>query len=164
MACAQTGSGKTVSFSFFSSNKYSLFNQWLFRLLFFYQSYQIYLNIMRMNYLKNIIHHHLFVLLFHRHVNLLYKQKVKQENLPIKLLLYLVCYLEQKKFFSRLIISWIGSAVGGHDMFTVSDRLREGCHILSATTGRLKDMVEKGRVSWIKIFNIKILNFYERFH
>ena len=40
-----------------------------------------------------------------------------------------------------------GSAVGGHDMFAVSDRLREGCHILSATTGRLKDMVDKGRVS-----------------
>ncbi|CAF0824494.1 unnamed protein product [Adineta steineri] len=39
------------------------------------------------------------------------------------------------------------SAVGGHDMYTVSDRLKEGCHILSATTGRLKDMVEKGRVS-----------------
>lgn len=32
-------------------------------------------------------------------------------------------------------------------MFSVTDRLREGCHILSATTGRLKDMVEKGRVS-----------------
>ena len=32
-------------------------------------------------------------------------------------------------------------------MFAVTDRLREGCHILSATTGRLKDMVEKGRVS-----------------
>ena len=31
-------------------------------------------------------------------------------------------------------------------MFAVSDRLREGCHILSATTGRLKDMVDKGRV------------------
>ncbi|CAF2080375.1 unnamed protein product [Rotaria magnacalcarata] len=30
------------------------------------------------------------------------------------------------------------SAVGGHDMFTVSDRLRQGCHILSAATGRLK--------------------------
>jgi superfamily II DNA/RNA helicase len=41
----------------------------------------------------------------------------------------------------------IGSAVGGLDMFTVTDRLQEGCHILSATTGRLKDMVEKGRVS-----------------
>ncbi|CAF3473094.1 unnamed protein product [Rotaria sp. Silwood1] len=39
------------------------------------------------------------------------------------------------------------SVVGGHDMYAVSDRLREGCHILSATTGRLKDMVEKGRVS-----------------
>ncbi|CAF0736419.1 unnamed protein product [Adineta steineri] len=39
------------------------------------------------------------------------------------------------------------SAVGGHDMYTVSDRLKEGCHILSATAGRLKDMVEKGRVS-----------------
>ena len=34
-------------------------------------------------------------------------------------------------------------------MFTVTDRLREGCHILSATTGRLKDMVEKGRVNLI---------------
>lgn len=45
--------------------------------------------------------------------------------------------------------SSLGSAVGGLDMFTVSDRLREGCHILSATTGRLKDMVEKGRVSKI---------------
>jgi len=43
------------------------------------------------------------------------------------------------------------SAVGGHDMFTVSDRLREGCHILSATTGRLKDMVEKGRISLKKV-------------
>ncbi|CAF1058937.1 unnamed protein product [Adineta steineri] len=43
------------------------------------------------------------------------------------------------------------SAVGGHDMFTVTDRLREGCHILSATTGRLKDMVEKGRISLKKV-------------
>ncbi|CAF1143633.1 unnamed protein product [Rotaria sp. Silwood1] len=43
------------------------------------------------------------------------------------------------------------SAVGGHDMFTVTDRLREGCHILSATTGRLKDMVEKGRISLRKV-------------
>ncbi|CAF2098759.1 unnamed protein product, partial [Rotaria magnacalcarata] len=43
------------------------------------------------------------------------------------------------------------SAVGGHDMFTVSDRLRQGCHILSATTGRLKDMVEKGRISLKKV-------------
>ncbi|CAF2903123.1 unnamed protein product [Rotaria sp. Silwood2] len=43
------------------------------------------------------------------------------------------------------------SAVGGHDMYAVSDRLREGCHILSATTGRLKDMVEKGRVSLRKV-------------
>lgn len=43
------------------------------------------------------------------------------------------------------------SAVGGLDMFTVSDRLREGCHILSATTGRLKDMVEKGRISLKKV-------------
>lgn len=33
-------------------------------------------------------------------------------------------------------------------MYTVSDRLREGCHILSGTTGRLKDMVEKGRVNF----------------
>ncbi|CAF5060560.1 unnamed protein product, partial [Rotaria magnacalcarata] len=37
------------------------------------------------------------------------------------------------------------------DMFTVSDRLRQGCHILSATTGRLKDMVEKGRISLKKV-------------
>ncbi|CAF2478367.1 unnamed protein product [Rotaria sp. Silwood2] len=43
------------------------------------------------------------------------------------------------------------SAVGGHDMYAVSDRLREGCHILSAITGRLKDMVEKGRVSLRKV-------------
>jgi probable ATP-dependent RNA helicase DDX4 len=43
------------------------------------------------------------------------------------------------------------SAIGGHDMFAVTDRLREGCHILSATTGRLKDMVEKGRVSLKKV-------------
>ncbi|CAF0891025.1 unnamed protein product [Didymodactylos carnosus] len=43
------------------------------------------------------------------------------------------------------------SVVGGHDMFTVSDRLRDGCHILSATTGRLKDMVEKGRISLRKV-------------
>ncbi|CAF0910812.1 unnamed protein product [Adineta ricciae] len=43
------------------------------------------------------------------------------------------------------------SAVGGHDTFAVSDRLREGCHILSATTGRLKDMVEKGRISLKKV-------------
>ncbi|CAF3249172.1 unnamed protein product [Rotaria sp. Silwood2] len=43
------------------------------------------------------------------------------------------------------------SAVGGLDMFTVTDRLREGCHILSATTGRLKDMVEKGRISLKKV-------------
>ncbi|UJR36051.1 hypothetical protein I4U23_028788 [Adineta vaga] len=43
------------------------------------------------------------------------------------------------------------SAVGGHDTYAVSDRLREGCHILSATTGRLKDMVEKGRISLKKV-------------
>lgn len=50
----------------------------------------------------------------------------------------------------------IGSAVGGHDMFTVSDRLRQGCHVLSATTGRLKDMVEKGRVNFpITLFFVK---------
>jgi superfamily II DNA/RNA helicase len=54
--------------------------------------------------------------------------------------------------------------VGGHDMYTVSDRLREGCHILSATTGRLKDMVEKGRVSLNLILSIPISNFYLRFH
>ena len=29
-------------------------------------------------------------------------------------------------------------------------RLQEGCHILSATTGRLKDMVERGRVSFVE--------------
>jgi superfamily II DNA/RNA helicase len=45
-------------------------------------------------------------------------------------------------------------------MFTVSDRLRDGCHILSATTGRLKDMVEKGRVRLILVFNIKNLQFF----
>lgn len=39
-------------------------------------------------------------------------------------------------------------------MFAVTDRLREGCHILSATTGRLKDMVEKGRVCLIKYISI----------
>ncbi len=44
-------------------------------------------------------------------------------------------------------------------MYTVSDRLREGCHILSATTGRLKDMVEKGRVSLNLIFDYKNLQF-----
>ncbi|CAF1027635.1 unnamed protein product [Rotaria sordida] len=43
------------------------------------------------------------------------------------------------------------SAVGGQDMYAVSDRPREGCHILSATIGRLKDMVEKGRVSLKKV-------------
>ena len=34
-------------------------------------------------------------------------------------------------------------------MFYISNRLREDCHILSATTGRLKDMVEKHRVNLI---------------
>ena len=53
----------------------------------------------------------------------------------------------------------LGSAVGGYDMYTVTDRLREGCHILSATTGRLKDMVEKGRVNFQSISNIKLLHF-----
>ena len=43
-------------------------------------------------------------------------------------------------------------------MFTVTDRLREGCHILSATTGRLKDMVEKGRVNSEKMIKIFILS------
>jgi superfamily II DNA/RNA helicase len=45
-------------------------------------------------------------------------------------------------------------------MFTVSDRLRDGCHILSATTGRLKDMVEKGRVNFNRISNINIYFFF----
>jgi superfamily II DNA/RNA helicase len=45
-------------------------------------------------------------------------------------------------------------------MFTVSDRLRDGCHILSATTGRLKDMVEKGRVNFNRISNINIHFFF----
>lgn len=44
-------------------------------------------------------------------------------------------------------------------MFAVTDRLREGCHILSATTGRLKDMVEKGRVSKSLSLEEKILHF-----
>jgi superfamily II DNA/RNA helicase len=48
-------------------------------------------------------------------------------------------------------------------MFTVSDRLREGCHILSATTGRLKDMVEKGRVSFIQFLTIKSKSFISGF-
>ncbi|CAF1568035.1 unnamed protein product [Adineta ricciae] len=43
------------------------------------------------------------------------------------------------------------SAVGGHDTMAVAARLQEGCHILSATTGRLKDMVEKGRISLKKV-------------
>lgn len=55
-------------------------------------------------------------------------------------------YVRSKKKNLPHLIRILGSAIGGHDMFTVSDRLREGCHILSATTGRLKDMVEKGRV------------------
>jgi superfamily II DNA/RNA helicase len=44
-------------------------------------------------------------------------------------------------------------------MFTVTDRLREGCHILSATTGRLKDMVEKGRVRRNLFFEMKFSKF-----
>ena len=44
-------------------------------------------------------------------------------------------------------------------MITVSDRLREGCHILSATTGRLKDMVEKNLVNYHFILNINIRSF-----
>lgn len=40
-----------------------------------------------------------------------------------------------------------GSAVDGHDMSAVSDRLRHGCHILSATTACLTDRVNKGQVS-----------------
>jgi hypothetical protein len=45
-------------------------------------------------------------------------------------------------------------------MFAVTDRLREGCHILSATTGRLKDMVEKGRVNFNSILNINIFHLF----
>jgi superfamily II DNA/RNA helicase len=44
-------------------------------------------------------------------------------------------------------------------MFTVTDRLREGCHILSATTGRLKDMVEKGRVRRNSFIEMKFSKF-----
>ncbi|CAF4524780.1 unnamed protein product [Rotaria socialis] len=40
------------------------------------------------------------------------------------------------------------STVGDH---TVSDPLRQGCHILSATTDCLKDMVEKDRISLKKV-------------
>jgi superfamily II DNA/RNA helicase len=43
----------------------------------------------------------------------------------------------------------IGSVIGGHDMHMISNRLEGGCHILSATAGRLKDMVEKDRVNLI---------------
>ncbi|CAF2104220.1 unnamed protein product [Rotaria magnacalcarata] len=43
------------------------------------------------------------------------------------------------------------SAADGHGMLTVSDRLREGCHILSSTIDRLKDMVENNRISLKKV-------------
>ncbi|CAF1423083.1 unnamed protein product [Rotaria sp. Silwood1] len=36
-------------------------------------------------------------------------------------------------------------------MFYICNRLREGCHILSATTGRLKDMLEKHQISLTKV-------------
>ncbi|CAF1240329.1 unnamed protein product [Rotaria sp. Silwood1] len=43
------------------------------------------------------------------------------------------------------------SVADGHDMFTASDRLQEGCHILSATIGHLKDIVKKGQISLKKV-------------
>ncbi|CAF4002997.1 unnamed protein product [Rotaria sp. Silwood1] len=36
-------------------------------------------------------------------------------------------------------------------MFYICNRLREGCHILSATTGRLKNMLEKHQISLTKV-------------
>ncbi|CAF3808157.1 unnamed protein product [Rotaria sp. Silwood1] len=57
---------------------------------------------------------------------------------------------EARKFaFQTAVISC--SAVGDHDMYVVSDQLQKGCHILSATIGHLKDMVEKGRISLKKV-------------
>ncbi|CAF3868793.1 unnamed protein product [Rotaria sordida] len=40
------------------------------------------------------------------------------------------------------------SAVSGHDMFYISNRLQEGCHISSATTGHLKAMISLTRVKY----------------
>jgi len=52
---------------------------------------------------------------------------------------------EARKFaFETPIMSC--SAIGGQDVRSTTDRMKDGCHILSATTGRLKDIVEKGRI------------------
>lgn len=56
---------------------------------------------------------------------------------------------EQAKRNNRFVLD---SAIGGQDVRTTTDRMKDGCHILSATTGRLKDIVEKGRVSLSSVF------------
>ena len=48
-------------------------------------------------------------------------------------------------------------------MHMISDQLREGCHIVSATTGRLIDMVEKGRVNLIYFFILESNIFIQDF-
>ncbi|CAF3316797.1 unnamed protein product [Rotaria sp. Silwood2] len=48
--------------------------------------------------------------------------------------------------FGKTFCCWCG-----HDMFDIYHRLREGVHILLAPTGRLKDMLEKYRISLTKV-------------
>ena len=77
VACAQTGSGKTVkSFSRIFVISICLFS----RRLFFSRSSRIYSSITPMNYLKNFSHLLHFVLSFHQHVNSHFKPNVKHEN------------------------------------------------------------------------------------
>ena len=99
-----------------------------------------------MNWKKGVTHQHLCAWFFPRHVNLLNKRNGKRENSPTILRSFLVSDPDHRTWSIWCFLP-SGAVIGGHDMYTVSDRLRDGCHILSATTGRLKDMVEKARVS-----------------
>ncbi|CAF3794837.1 unnamed protein product [Rotaria sp. Silwood1] len=59
---------------------------------------------------------------------------------------------EARKFaYQTAVILYTFCCWCGHDMFDICHRLREGCHILSAPTGRLKDMLEKHRISLTKV-------------
>ncbi|CAF1399029.1 unnamed protein product [Rotaria sp. Silwood1] len=59
---------------------------------------------------------------------------------------------EARKFaYQTAVILYRFCCWCGHDMFDICHRLREGCHILSAPTGRLKDMLEKHRISLTKV-------------
>ncbi|CAF4934528.1 unnamed protein product [Rotaria sp. Silwood1] len=59
---------------------------------------------------------------------------------------------EARKFaYQTAVILYRFCCWCGRDMFDICHRLREGCHILSAPTGRLKDMLEKHRISLTKV-------------